>query len=120
MGQIYTQAKKTHIWLGKGDDDMPKIFAFFRAITLMTDATRDLEAQVRLLFTEVMRHASLKPLEQLLHLSWFERRWIIQEAALSSNTTVRCGISKLPWATFIQALSILRKALTFDEEPSML
>ena len=61
--------------------------------------------------------AGIASLRKLLHNSWFQRRWVIQEASLSHETIVHCGRDTIPWSWFADGLGSLQKVqseLGFD------
>jgi hypothetical protein len=43
-------------------------------------------------------------LEQVVHLPWFSRRWIIQEVVLNSDVSLFCHTSSISWVRFISIL----------------
>lgn len=46
-------------------------------------------------------------LKRFLNRTWFERRWILQEASKARSTIVRCGDEKIAWKLLVDACVIL-------------
>lgn len=117
MGDIYRQAKKVIIWLGEADESIPQTLAFFRVLgSLNRDDSDEYneplvnESVVNKALVDMFGHDFVTPVEQFLQRPWFERRFVIQEAALSHHTIVCCGSAKLAWGWLSDALEVLRKA----------
>jgi len=43
---------------------------------------------------------------RLMENRWFSRRWVIQELALSKNSTVLWGTKEMAWSNFSDAVSL--------------
>ncbi|KAH8883769.1 hypothetical protein GQ53DRAFT_663217, partial [Thozetella sp. PMI_491] len=118
MGEIYHQARNVHIWLGPADPQITKAFKFLQAIALQSVQAGTNPGIVESVLKESCGSESLDPVRKLLHLSWFQRRWVIQEASLSHETSVHCGPSSIRWPWFadgLGALQQLREGLEFDQ-----
>lgn len=112
MHDVYTQAKKVHIWLGKGDSiENQKTFEFLQKILNL----QELEALVQRLETkdengddETWKEdkKDCKRAIDLMRAKWFSRRWVIQELALASVPHVRCGSQEMPWRDFADAIAL--------------
>ena len=50
-----------------------------------------------------------KSISSLLHRSWFERVWVLQEALLSNRVMLQCGRDSIPWVNLRKALLVLRQ-----------
>ncbi|KAK1757878.1 heterokaryon incompatibility protein-domain-containing protein [Echria macrotheca] len=91
MGFIYRNAAETCIWLGKesADSDL--------AMHLISQLDGDdLHSTNNSLDT-----SGLQAILALQKRSWWSRVWVIQEALLSPNPTVRCGLATLPMEAFM-------------------
>ena len=119
MGQIYGQAHKVRIWLGEANSHTWKVFQFFKVLAVHEREGTELLKKLALdTSLHLFGEESLRPVEALLHLPWFQRRWVIQEVALSHTTTVHCGSHKIGWGWFVKALSVLsliQHALPLDQ-----
>ncbi|KAE9380842.1 HET-domain-containing protein [Stipitochalara longipes BDJ] len=112
MHDVYTQAKKVHIWLGKGDaTENQKTFDFLRKILNL----QELEALVQRLENKGQSgdnqtwkkdKADCKRTIDLMRAKWFSRRWIIQELALATMPHVRRGSQEMPWQDFADAIAL--------------
>ena len=112
MHDVYTQAKKVHIWLGKGDaTEDQKTFDFLRKILNL----QELEQLVQRLEDRGQKgdndtwqedKADCKRTIDLMRAKWFSRRWIIQELALATVPYVRRGDQEMPWRDFADAISL--------------
>ncbi|MCJ1383543.1 hypothetical protein MMC17_006657 [Xylographa soralifera] len=50
-----------------------------------------------------------KSIVSLLHRSWFERVWVLQEALLCNRVLLQCGRDSIPWVNMRKALLVLRQ-----------
>ncbi|OAG07356.1 uncharacterized protein CC84DRAFT_1088440, partial [Paraphaeosphaeria sporulosa] len=106
MGDIFSEAAKVHIWLGEGEDDaIKKIFTAMRYIdarrTVRPGGIGDYSVFV---LNSMCGKDSVRIFNAFFARPWFTRRWILQEAALGRNKTVRCGRHKISWSTFVNAV----------------
>jgi hypothetical protein len=116
MDEIYRYARKMHIWLGDGDDaDAVAVFQFIQCGLIQKTPPEDPDERYtrRPRFAEnpmllsMLSRAPFSSVEKLLRLPWFQRRWVIQEAALSSATTVHWGSRKTSWNLLLAGLRML-------------
>lgn len=96
MGAIYQRANQTIAWLGNEADDSNKAFATIEAIA----------AEDR---SPLVTSASLRSLKPLLQRPYWRRIWIVQELALSRETTLVCGSCELSLAIFFSAMLRLKQ-----------
>ncbi len=106
MGEIYNQAIKVVVWLGHEAQDVERVFAFIRAMTLQERGPAT-HGEVERLILDIWGDVSLAPLHSFLHRPWFGRRWVLQEAALARTAVVQCHDVKMPWSWFTEGLSNL-------------
>ncbi|KAF4632852.1 hypothetical protein G7Y89_g5278 [Cudoniella acicularis] len=100
MGQIYTQAQKTIIWLG-GEDCFthPGITAMNKLASIDPAVARKLGFEKNILTPKPYKIAQVEPigahewiaLHALLSRSWFRRSWVVQEVTLCKKLTICCG-----------------------------
>ncbi|KAE9364293.1 hypothetical protein N431DRAFT_305432, partial [Stipitochalara longipes BDJ] len=107
MGDIYTQARKVHIWLGEGDEhtNMFKFLCFAAVMKRKNGALS--HGLVKEGLSTIIGSESNQPLEAILSNPWFGRRWIIQEAVLGHSVTVHQGSHKISWELFSEGLTAL-------------
>jgi len=108
MGEIYEQAKKVRIWLGPGDANTAKVFAFLRAASPIIEGAPDMNDSVVELADDVFGDRSVEKIEMFFSRPWFTRRWVLQEAKFAQQTTVHCGYDSMPWPWFVSAIGVLR------------
>jgi hypothetical protein len=121
MSSIYSQARQTVIWLGHTDDNEAKE-AFENVCKLvngwnpsehasywsMNDDTKDYDYHEPIGSFCDSDQAAWRSVVSLFQTQWFERRWVIQESALSSSATVYWGRCKISWRHIGLAAAILR------------
>jgi len=120
MGQIYSRADAVHIWLGHIDcaDDVvecirsihnfftPEVQRFLRsayADIQFADHCRHLRAKGMPTLLDV----NITPLQKLLKLPWWRRKWVIQESVLAKLLFVVFGSVRLPFDTVTAAIERL-------------
>lgn len=74
MGEIYQQAKKVRIWLGPGDANTAKAFAFLRAAHPIIEDAPDMLDCVLDLAEDVFGNHSVEEIQNFFSLPWFTRR----------------------------------------------
>ena len=91
MGEIYTRAEETFIWLGPASVD--------------SDLAMDTIAVVTGADMEEPRLSELqdawKAITSLLRRKWFTRVWVLQEAFLSKQPIAKCGDKEIPFERFV-------------------
>ncbi|KAL2678513.1 hypothetical protein Neosp_009260 [[Neocosmospora] mangrovei] len=114
MGDIYSQARRVLIYLGKGDPSVDEVMESIRRldwefmpIHVRRYCSRLLvlgPVGVKLLdYLPKMKpitdnKINWDPIINLLQRPWFQRTWIIQEAILAKRAQVFCGDEYIPWA----------------------
>ncbi|KAI0192360.1 heterokaryon incompatibility protein-domain-containing protein [Xylaria flabelliformis] len=97
MGDIFRCASSVLVWLGKE----PSGEACLRKISLLS--------QRRTAPTPSDMAKISSALSQLVSLSWFSRRWVIQELVLNPNVFFFCGAISIPWLRATQLLKNFHK-----------
>ncbi|KAF2097333.1 hypothetical protein NA57DRAFT_57925 [Rhizodiscina lignyota] len=92
MGEIYRLARKCHIWLGEERENDSKLFALCENCSRRVDSSNRLDLSSYPDSLESMLYPLQRP--------WFQRRWILQEVALSKRKTIRCGHLTIQWGVF--------------------
>ncbi|KAI0438943.1 heterokaryon incompatibility protein-domain-containing protein [Xylaria telfairii] len=96
MRDIYRCASSVLVWLGKD----PLGEACLREIALLSQRkTVPVMTSGRGKITSI--------LNRLVSLSWFSRRWVIQEIVLNPNVTFFCGAVSVPWLRAAQLLKYI-------------
>lgn len=98
MATIYSKANGVLVWLGEEDASSTHAIEFVSEIVKDEFPwTSDWWAQ----------YSSLA-LSKLLERPWFRRGWVLQEAAFSLNTMVRCGDRELHMEKLAMAIHLIR------------
>lgn len=101
MAQVYRKAESVCIWLGQGDYKSQRAMEFIpKVIELQHD-------------DDLLTEENLKEWKNLYELmttmSWFSRRWVIQELALAKSATVHCGTKMIHWNDFRDAIGLYER-----------
>ncbi|TID25660.1 HET-domain-containing protein [Venturia nashicola] len=106
MGNIYHQASKGIVWLGTETPGTKDVFAFLRVLaTLRISDSHNVDDIAAVIFGATQdAHVFL---ESFLGRPWFQRRWILQEAAKARSVTVRCGRERISWRWLVDAFAVL-------------
>jgi len=109
MHEVYSQAAKVYIWLGKGTpEENQKTFEFLNKI-LDLEKLEQLVERLARKGDEPTWKEDLQDCKRaivLMKADWFSRRWVIQELALATNAHVRRGHSEMPWSEFADAIAL--------------
>jgi len=98
MGDIYSHAKHTIIFLGPSSSETDWLLGFIRSQKLST--TMD-EQTLIIAYSELLEHGVERIAEnQLLAQPWFTRVWVLQELVLSIDPWVQCGRTRVRWDDF--------------------
>ncbi|KAK3385762.1 heterokaryon incompatibility protein-domain-containing protein [Podospora didyma] len=116
MGQIYTQARRVLIHLGKPDPSVEGAMKDIRSLdwkfmplhALRYCSRAAVFGPVGVFFMDLLpkmkplggkeKNFDWAPIMILLQRPWFQRTWIIQEAVLAKRADVVCGNQTVPWA----------------------
>ena len=98
MARIYSSAHHVLIWLGAGDPSCEDAMEFIGEILQL----RRLDAMVK----DEKSAAKWDSFAELLCCSWFSRRWVVQELALSKNATLHYSTKSVYWTDFADAVSL--------------
>ncbi|KAK4033559.1 heterokaryon incompatibility protein-domain-containing protein [Parachaetomium inaequale] len=101
MPDIYSNASATYIWLGPRADGSDEAMEFIRSAHGIEtdDANLDIDKLV-----------PTRALTALFNRTWWQRVWVIQEAALSERSVVLCGRKAVSFSNF-QSLVIKERAM---------
>ncbi|KAF1946903.1 HET-domain-containing protein [Clathrospora elynae] len=104
MPDIYSNAWNVIAWLGEGDgvdsaDSAVGIIPVILNLKILDHVLKD-----GVLSEELFR--SWVSFGQILDLSWFKRRWVIQEVSCARRLSVRIGHNILSWVDFADAVDL--------------
>ncbi|KAK4062779.1 uncharacterized protein Triagg1_9649 [Trichoderma aggressivum f. europaeum] len=98
MAEIYRQAKKVIIWLGKADEHTERartfIEKFARSHRANASGTESTDHQA---IVDELKQQQLSALASFFNRTWFTRVWVVQEVVLSQEATVICGSYVFKW-----------------------
>ena len=108
MGKIYSKARLVAVWLGEEDSYTGRAFQLMESISRLVtvSAVRSLHTNVSDIFNPDALQAMGLPsfpsadwesMHRLFERSWFQRSWVIQEAALADDAFVVCGRRVFNW-----------------------
>ncbi len=119
MGQIYSRAQMTIIWLGRSDSFVRKASTVLASLgnlsvdraSLMKDTTRIL----RVRNYEAFGMPKIDDLQWLalyafLNRNWFKRLWVVQEVALAPRAVALCGLLMISWSGISVCCEILERS----------
>jgi hypothetical protein len=126
MGKLYQAAERTLIYIGSDDDfQAPDVCSLLDEVNVMIQETsRSIDMswdsfpypeEDEQFLTDTRWHSFYVFLSQ----NWFDRGWVVQEAALSRNCQIIWGQSSFIWDMFMQAyIWISRRAsAVYQSEP---
>ncbi|KAI0965816.1 heterokaryon incompatibility protein-domain-containing protein [Xylaria arbuscula] len=121
MASIYSKAKEVQVWLAPDSPKMTDAIQFMADLSLRAGSfgTSDEinewdeipsidiphEKAESLIHDAIQAHVDI-----LFFRSWFNRVWVVQEAALATELVLSCGLSRIDWNSFSIAAKILRGA----------
>ncbi|KAF2114513.1 heterokaryon incompatibility protein-domain-containing protein [Lophiotrema nucula] len=121
MGAIYRQAKKVRIWLGDvvNEDHVFEVLIALKAVASLfwnsgINGPEGRESTLHRTLQRICGEAYRAHLNRFFSRPWFGRRWVIQEAILSVDTTIHCGNFQLPWKCIVEAAKYLHVAFSQD------
>jgi hypothetical protein len=99
MYDIYGNAGRVCIWLGKEDDESKKAIQFIKK---NIKRLREFDQLVK----NANETSNWGALLKLMQRPWFSRRWVVQEIALAKEATIYCGEDCIPWKDFAVAVEL--------------
>lgn len=97
MRLIYKTAVQVRVWLGPAADDSEYAMAYM--------AWQSSKGEERRSIIRKCQRATTK----LLHRSWWERIWVIQEVAVAKQILLQCGRMMIDWIDFDKNVEALEK-----------
>ncbi|KAH6675855.1 heterokaryon incompatibility protein-domain-containing protein [Halenospora varia] len=116
MYQIYEQAEKVVIWLGRSTPSTPKAFQCIREINkLQVKRQRRKKERCHVVHSyNIGFHFPMSQwldLAELLNNSWFRRVWVFQENVASTKSIIQQGDWFVDWDVFSQACGMVQEFL---------
>ncbi|PVH81292.1 HET-domain-containing protein, partial [Cadophora sp. DSE1049] len=109
MHDVYAQAEKVCIWLGKGGEpDNQRTLDFLTKILDLHELEQVIQRLENKDEGSTWQDDKLdcKRTIDLMEVEWFRRRWIIQELALARSAFVLFGKCEMPWLDFADAIAL--------------
>jgi hypothetical protein len=123
MSRVYKQAQNVHVWLG-GEDKFSRaaLNTFVKLGFIKLDKAREL---VNFDITQSKEYSriGMEPISifewcaiyTFLNRSWFQRAWIIQEAAFAKTLTFICGLLVTNFASMSHLIAFLNTSGWMDQ-----
>ncbi|KAK6193070.1 aprataxin-like protein [Pestalotiopsis sp. IQ-011] len=96
MAHIFSAASRVLVWLGTSPRGQMALADIKKVLRFRSTGSKKREAHFSNLES---------PLNDLVVLPWFRRRWIIQEVVLAADVTVMCGREEISLVHLFRALS---------------
>ncbi|KAI3327310.1 hypothetical protein HD806DRAFT_531888 [Xylariaceae sp. AK1471] len=108
ISMIFSCATQVCVWLGEDDDNSATAIQFIKDEVIKLDN-----------FEVFAKHAvKWNALLAFMQRSWFSRRWVVQELALSAEATIYCGPDQIKWETFASAVDLCKELETSTHQLS--
>ncbi|KAK4079005.1 hypothetical protein Trihar35433_110 [Trichoderma harzianum] len=114
MADIYRQAKKVTIWLGKEDEHTDRACVFIEKFA-RSHRTNASGTDHQAIVDELKQHAQLLALSAFFSRTWFTRVWVVQEVVLSQTATVICGSCVFKWDDITEVSHYLATTVSKQE-----
>jgi hypothetical protein len=101
MADIYGKGRGVMIWLGEGDSTSDAAIEMLLKICSNKFTWSN----------EWWESYDMRALSRLLERPWFERGWVLQEAACATEAIMLCGDKKILLRQFAQALHLVQRKL---------
>ncbi|KAL6835631.1 heterokaryon incompatibility domain-containing protein [Trichoderma sp. SZMC 28015] len=112
MADIYRQAKKVTIWLGKADEHTDRACVFIEKFA-RSHRTGGTDHQA--IVDELKQHPQLSALASFFNRTWFTRVWVVQEVVLSQSATMICGSCVFNWDDITEVSHYLATTVSKQE-----
>ncbi|UQC76235.1 heterokaryon incompatibility protein [Colletotrichum lupini] len=91
MSEIYSNAEAVRIWLGSDDSNIDGVQDVIKEASEIIPEERAQDGK------STVWNLDWRPLRALMNHTWFERKWVYQEAILNDNTWLYCGKLMMPF-----------------------
>jgi hypothetical protein len=119
MGEIYSKAASTRVWLGEARRSTGTAFSTIERLASTVDVpakdlnSREWWAQSRENGVFDLSDAEREALNSLIRRGWFDRTWILQEVALAQAVVVQCGQYTCDWKLLERMVYIIHYRIGF-------
>ncbi|KAI1288671.1 heterokaryon incompatibility protein-domain-containing protein [Xylaria venustula] len=121
MASIYSKAMMVQVWLAPDSPWMTDAVQFMEDLSLRAESfgtSDEVQEWDGIPFTNISHEKAENIIRDAIHAhvdilffrSWFNRVWVVQEAALATDLVLSCGLSSIDWNSFSIAAKILRGA----------
>ncbi|KAF2006863.1 HET-domain-containing protein [Amniculicola lignicola CBS 123094] len=104
MGEIFRKAQDVWIWLGEEYSNSDTAMDLVSAISFSRFSWKKTQWNI---------HGMLA-FNDLLGRPWFQRGWVVQEAAFSTNSIVVCGDRQINWRDLTISIRLVQMRLEFE------
>lgn len=118
MGELYNEVKEVKDWMGNEERDAAHTFAIFRTLQWLEQKSAKWSKSARSSWEEggaadvlpkMTCITSSKAMRQFFHQPWFQRRWVLQELALSETATIRIGQESMSSESLFAACKMIER-----------
>jgi hypothetical protein len=115
MNDVYERAMRTVVWLGNDDETIPSLVASMQVILKQMSAeTNNFEDEDKMMqgdrgdfyednYANLPTGCHERAIVAFYNRPWFQRLWVVQEVALSSNSICICGRFQIDWPDVARA-----------------
>ncbi|EOO02615.1 putative heterokaryon incompatibility protein [Phaeoacremonium minimum UCRPA7] len=108
MAQIYSNASVVHIWLGKASAETCEVAPFLQDIGRkfitrkreLLEPGNDANLENQTIWADLMENPNSQKISLIWGLSWFTRKWVVQELAFAQKALMHCGTATMDWREF--------------------
>jgi hypothetical protein len=108
MGNIYSKAKSTLVWLGEETEDVKNSFELIRLSLILWP--RDGHGNSSLHGKLVLHQ--FQPVRALMSREWYTRKWVIQEVVKAKEAIMICGLKTMSWDNFAEFANLMDDGIT--------
>lgn len=115
MGQIYQKAEHVRVWLGSGSDSLDTYITTMHDIVEFSNEGIPTDREYTRYEVQQFfdKHPKCKSLDwdsiaEFLNRAWFNRTWVVQEAAFARNLTLYVGGYTFKWNWLLDVINFLR------------
>ena len=95
MVDIYAAADRVYAWLGTPSGDSAAGLMALQSLLCYSNASNDHDIPT---WCDLRLDIAAAGLRDILGRTWFQRLWVVQEAAVARNITLMCGLHTTSWA----------------------
>lgn len=115
MKEIYERAWETLIFIGNPPDQhfentFHGAFKLLQQFHLATKDPRTGSEEAKMSLIQPQTISTMSALAAILTAQWFSRTWVLQEALVSKNAVLVCGLSRIKWTDFLDQVRSFDRA----------